>query len=145
MKTARICFLWHMHQPYYTDPVAGSASMPWVRLHATAEPFGRAREPVEIGVADDGVDDSRVGDDLGRDQLGARSVFGLGRQQKSQIARKSLVMNAVVMVYPGREPWSERVDEVEGRVFEGVFRPAALRRERDVEDGHSPDEVARPR
>ena len=35
MKIARICFLWHMHQPYYTDPVAGSASMPWVRLHAT--------------------------------------------------------------------------------------------------------------
>jgi alpha-amylase/alpha-mannosidase (GH57 family) len=35
MKTAYICFLWHMHQPYYTDPVAGSASMPWVRLHAT--------------------------------------------------------------------------------------------------------------
>ncbi len=35
MKTASICFLWHMHQPYYTDPVAGSASMPWVRLHAT--------------------------------------------------------------------------------------------------------------
>jgi alpha-amylase/alpha-mannosidase (GH57 family) len=24
-----------MHQPYYSDPVAGSASMPWVRLHAT--------------------------------------------------------------------------------------------------------------
>jgi alpha-amylase/alpha-mannosidase (GH57 family) len=35
MKTARVCFLWHMHQPYYTDPVTGSASMPWVRLHAT--------------------------------------------------------------------------------------------------------------
>ena len=35
MKTAHICFLWHMHQPYYTNPVAGSASMPWVRLHAT--------------------------------------------------------------------------------------------------------------
>ena len=35
MKTAHICFLWHMHQPYYTDPVSGSASMPWVRLHAT--------------------------------------------------------------------------------------------------------------
>ena len=35
MKTARICFFWHMHQPYYTDPVTGSASMPWVRLHAT--------------------------------------------------------------------------------------------------------------
>jgi len=24
-----------MHQPYYTDPVTGFASMPWVRLHAT--------------------------------------------------------------------------------------------------------------
>ncbi len=35
MKTTRVCFLWHMHQPYYTDPVAGFASMPWVRLHAT--------------------------------------------------------------------------------------------------------------
>ncbi len=35
MKQVHICFLWHMHQPYYTDPVTGSASMPWVRLHAT--------------------------------------------------------------------------------------------------------------
>ena len=34
MKTVRICFFWHMHQPYYTDPVTQSASMPWVRLHA---------------------------------------------------------------------------------------------------------------
>jgi alpha-amylase/alpha-mannosidase (GH57 family) len=35
MKTIQLCFLWHMHQPYYTDPLTGSASMPWVRLHAT--------------------------------------------------------------------------------------------------------------
>lgn len=35
MKYVHVCFLWHMHQPYYTDPVVGSASMPWVRLHAT--------------------------------------------------------------------------------------------------------------
>ncbi|MBH0193185.1 MAG: glycoside hydrolase, partial [Nitrospira sp.] len=35
MKRVHVCFVWHMHQPYYTDPVAGSASMPWVRLHAT--------------------------------------------------------------------------------------------------------------
>jgi alpha-amylase/alpha-mannosidase (GH57 family) len=34
MKHVHVCFVWHMHQPYYTDPVAGSASMPWVRLHA---------------------------------------------------------------------------------------------------------------
>ncbi|MBX3335201.1 MAG: glycoside hydrolase family 57, partial [Nitrospira sp.] len=35
MKQIHVCFFWHMHQPYYTDPLAGSASMPWVRLHAT--------------------------------------------------------------------------------------------------------------
>jgi alpha-amylase/alpha-mannosidase (GH57 family) len=42
MKTIRVCFLWHMHQPYYTDPVTGSASMPWVRLHATKAYFDMA-------------------------------------------------------------------------------------------------------
>src|SRR5574338_1215643 len=42
MKDIRLCFLWHMHQPYYTDPVSGSASMPWVRLHATKAYFDRA-------------------------------------------------------------------------------------------------------
>ncbi|MGQ0812066.1 MAG: glycoside hydrolase family 57 protein [Nitrospiraceae bacterium] len=42
MKTIHLCFLWHMHQPYYTDPVAGSASMPWVRLHAIKAYFDMA-------------------------------------------------------------------------------------------------------
>lgn len=42
MKTIQLCFLWHMHQPYYTDPVAGSASMPWVRLHAVKAYFDMA-------------------------------------------------------------------------------------------------------
>ncbi|HUI05589.1 MAG TPA: glycoside hydrolase family 57 protein [Verrucomicrobiae bacterium] len=30
-----VAFLWHMHQPYYVDPVHRTALMPWVRLHAT--------------------------------------------------------------------------------------------------------------
>ncbi len=30
----RVCFLWHMHQPYYKDPETGSYVLPWVRLHA---------------------------------------------------------------------------------------------------------------
>lgn len=42
MTTLRLCFLWHMHQPYYTDPLAGSASMPWVRLHAIKAYFDMA-------------------------------------------------------------------------------------------------------
>lgn len=35
MKHVHVCLFWHMHQPYYTDPLVGSAGMPWVRLHAT--------------------------------------------------------------------------------------------------------------
>jgi alpha-amylase/alpha-mannosidase (GH57 family) len=31
---AHVVFLWHMHQPYYVDPVSRMAQMPWVRLHA---------------------------------------------------------------------------------------------------------------
>ena len=42
MKRVALCFLWHMHQPYYTDPVTGSASMPWVRVHATKAYFDMA-------------------------------------------------------------------------------------------------------
>jgi alpha-amylase/alpha-mannosidase (GH57 family) len=29
-----LCFLWHMHQPYYKDPDSGTYILPWVRLHA---------------------------------------------------------------------------------------------------------------
>ena len=29
-----VVFLWHMHQPYYVDPLTKTAMMPWVRLHA---------------------------------------------------------------------------------------------------------------
>lgn len=31
---ANLVFLWHMHQPYYVDPVTRTAMMPWVRLHS---------------------------------------------------------------------------------------------------------------
>jgi alpha-amylase/alpha-mannosidase (GH57 family) len=31
---ANVAFLWHMHQPYYVDPVTQTAVMPWVRLHS---------------------------------------------------------------------------------------------------------------
>jgi alpha-amylase/alpha-mannosidase (GH57 family) len=29
-----VVLLWHMHQPYYVNPLTKKASMPWVRLHA---------------------------------------------------------------------------------------------------------------
>ena len=31
----RVALFWHMHQPYYHDPVTGQSAMPWVRMHAT--------------------------------------------------------------------------------------------------------------
>lgn len=30
----QVAFLWHMHQPYYVNPLTQTAMMPWVRLHA---------------------------------------------------------------------------------------------------------------
>lgn len=30
---ANVVFLWHMHQPYYVNPLTRTAIMPWVRLH----------------------------------------------------------------------------------------------------------------
>ncbi|WP_447974312.1 hypothetical protein [Nitrospira sp. Kam-Ns4a] len=42
MKTVRLCFLWHMHQPLYVDRATGAAAMPWVRLHAIKAYFDMA-------------------------------------------------------------------------------------------------------
>ena len=35
-----LAFLWHMHQPYYKDPVSESYILPWVRLHAIKDYYG---------------------------------------------------------------------------------------------------------
>ncbi len=32
-----ISFLWHMHQPFYKNPVTGLYRLPWVRLHGTKD------------------------------------------------------------------------------------------------------------
>src|SRR3989304_417526 len=32
-----VAFLWHMHQPFYRDPVTGVYRLPWVRLHGTKD------------------------------------------------------------------------------------------------------------
>ncbi len=34
-----VAFLWHMHQPYYKDPLTGQYRLPWVRLHGTKDYF----------------------------------------------------------------------------------------------------------
>jgi len=36
----RVCFLWHMHQPFYKDLITGQYKMPWARMHALKDYFG---------------------------------------------------------------------------------------------------------
>jgi alpha-amylase/alpha-mannosidase (GH57 family) len=35
-----VAILWHMHQPYYKDPVTREHILPWVRLHALKDYYG---------------------------------------------------------------------------------------------------------
>lgn len=37
-----VIFLWHMHQPYYRDPVKGEYALPWTYLHAVKDYFDMA-------------------------------------------------------------------------------------------------------
>jgi len=42
MHEISLAFLWHQHQPYYPDDVAGENPMPWVRLHGAKDYWGMA-------------------------------------------------------------------------------------------------------
>src|SRR5207253_322915 len=37
----RVALLWHMHQPFYEDLVTGEHILPWVRLHALKDYYGK--------------------------------------------------------------------------------------------------------
>ena len=37
-----VIFLWHMHQPYYKDPVKGEYALPWTYLHAVKDYYDMA-------------------------------------------------------------------------------------------------------
>ena len=41
-KRLGVAFLWHMHQPYYKDPLDGRYQMPWVRLHGIKDYYPMA-------------------------------------------------------------------------------------------------------
>jgi alpha-amylase/alpha-mannosidase (GH57 family) len=43
-----LTFLWHQHQPYYPDDVAGDNPMPWVRLHGVKDYYGMAMHLLEF-------------------------------------------------------------------------------------------------
>jgi alpha-amylase/alpha-mannosidase (GH57 family) len=48
MAEVAVAFLWHQHQPYYPDDVAGANLMPWVRLHGVKDYYGMALHLLEF-------------------------------------------------------------------------------------------------
>jgi alpha-amylase/alpha-mannosidase (GH57 family) len=48
MPKVSLALMWHQHQPYYPDDVAGENPMPWVRLHATKDYLGMALHLDEV-------------------------------------------------------------------------------------------------
>ena len=40
MPRIYLCFVWHMHQPYYKDLVSGEYKLPWTRMHALKDYYG---------------------------------------------------------------------------------------------------------
>src|SRR5215813_2415199 len=43
MPRIYLCFLWHMHQPFYKDLDSGEYKLPWTRMHALKDYYGMAR------------------------------------------------------------------------------------------------------
>jgi alpha-amylase/alpha-mannosidase (GH57 family) len=48
MADIALAFVWHQHQPYYPDDVAGDNPMPWVRLHGVKDYYGMALHLLEF-------------------------------------------------------------------------------------------------
>src|SRR5260370_39702889 len=40
MPRIHLCFLWHMHQPFYKDLISGEYHLAWTRLHALKDYYG---------------------------------------------------------------------------------------------------------
>ncbi len=43
MPQTYICFVWHMHQPFYKDLASGEYQLPWTRMHALKDYYGMVK------------------------------------------------------------------------------------------------------
>ncbi|MCC6860049.1 MAG: glycoside hydrolase [Bryobacterales bacterium] len=43
MPRIHLCFVWHMHQPFYKDLISGEYRLPWTRMHALKDYYGMVR------------------------------------------------------------------------------------------------------
>ena len=43
MGRIQLCFVWHMHQPFYKDLVSNEYKLPWTRMHALKDYYGMVK------------------------------------------------------------------------------------------------------
>src|ERR1700757_5250587 len=43
MSQIYLCFVWHMHQPFYKNLVTGEYRLPWTRMHALKDYYGMVK------------------------------------------------------------------------------------------------------
>ena len=43
MAKINLCFVWHMHQPFYKDLITGEYRLPWTRFHALKDYYGMVK------------------------------------------------------------------------------------------------------
>ncbi len=43
MPHTYLCFVWHMHQPFYKDLISGEYHLPWTRMHALKDYYGMVK------------------------------------------------------------------------------------------------------
>jgi alpha-amylase/alpha-mannosidase (GH57 family) len=43
MARIHLCFVWHMHQPFYKDLLTGEYRLPWTRFHALKDYYGMVK------------------------------------------------------------------------------------------------------
>ncbi|MCB9786556.1 MAG: glycoside hydrolase [Deltaproteobacteria bacterium] len=127
MGTLHVCFLWHMHQPPYGDPLTGAVTMPWVRLHAVKDysDMALALESVPAARATvnwvpsllDQIEDIAAPDFAEREtflRLSLAPVESLDAASRATIARHFFALNHERML----EPWP-RYAELRARAASG--------------------------
>ena len=107
---------------------------PRVGLGPTQEPFGCARQPVEVRVANDGIDRTDALDQLGRNHLRASAVLGFGREHKSRVDFELGLKVVIMMVDPRSQPRAKLLDQRPGDLFEPACR--GIRGKRQVHHHH---------
>ncbi len=110
MTKLRLAILWHMHQPFYLDPMEGHFSMPWMRLHSLKDyldmPLVAAeREGVAVNfnLVPSLVEQWRAWKDGGRDrvqELCDRPVTNLSAAEREELTGLLFRAHPETMIAP---------------------------------------------